>query len=84
MHEHLTHSWSPTYITLSYIIATLASFAALQLATRAGQRTGASRTFYLLTQGLLLGFGIWAMHFIGMLAWEPNAPVGYDLLPTVG
>ncbi len=83
MHEHLPHSWNFTYVALSYVIASVAAFVSLQFASRARTADGSARTFYITTQGLLLGFGIWAMHFIGMLAFQLATPVGYDLTLTV-
>ncbi|MBL4631168.1 MAG: hypothetical protein JKY14_08400, partial [Paraglaciecola sp.] len=33
--------------------------------------------------GVILGLGIWSMHFIGMLALNLNMPINYDLKTTI-
>ena len=68
---------------LSVVIAVLASGFAFQLASLvrvAG--TAWMRRSALLSGSLTLGGGIWAMHFIGMLAFELPVPVYYDPLIT--
>ncbi|UQN08328.1 MHYT domain-containing protein [Deinococcus sp. QL22] len=80
--QHLSHTWNWGYIALSYVIAAFASYISLELAGRIGNhRDGRKRR--LLAQGALLGYGIWAMHFVGMLAFDLNALVQYNLLLTV-
>ena len=51
----------------------------------------AQRSIVLLTGSLALGCGVWAMHFIGMLAFDLCTRVDYDpaitissLLPSIG
>ncbi|WP_102127799.1 MHYT domain-containing protein [Deinococcus planocerae] len=84
-HQALSHSWSVFYVVLSYVIATLASYVSLEVATRAGQRSaeGHRGRAWLLAQAALLGYGIWAMHFVGMLAYQVSATVTYNLPLTV-
>jgi NO-binding membrane sensor protein with MHYT domain len=38
---------------------------------------GAVRWVWLVTAGAAGGFGIWATHFIAMLAYDPGVVVGY-------
>ncbi|WP_412030082.1 MHYT domain-containing protein [Deinococcus yunweiensis] len=84
MEHSLIQTWNPGYIGLSYVIATLTSFVSLELASRAGRtRAVGSSHFWVLAQALLLGYGIWAMHFIGMLALHSNMPSAFNLLPTI-
>ncbi|WP_216320568.1 MHYT domain-containing protein [Deinococcus aestuarii] len=83
-HHALTHQWNTTYVALSYAIATLASYVSLELAARAGRRpTEAGNRFWLVAQALIIGYGIWAMHFVGMLAFQVPAAVSYNLPLTV-
>jgi diguanylate cyclase (GGDEF)-like protein len=44
--------------------------------------TGATRRLWLAVAASACGFGIWATHFIAMLAFEPGLPSGYDLTLT--
>ncbi|GGR98209.1 MHYT domain-containing protein [Deinococcus sedimenti] len=80
----LHHTWMGSYIILSYAIATVASYMSLELAGRAGRQfnTAASR-FWLIAQALVLGYGIWAMHFIGMLAFQVNAATSLNYPITI-
>lgn len=81
-HEHLAHTWNWTFVVLSYVIASVASYVSLEIASRSGG-SAARRLRVLGVQGALLGFGIWSMHFIGMLAFRTDTPVSYDLPLTL-
>ncbi|PYE56638.1 MHYT domain-containing protein [Deinococcus yavapaiensis] len=81
--EHMAHTWNWTYIALSYIIAAFAAYMSLELASRAGKTIETSRNFWLVAQGFFLGYGIWSMHFVGMLAFEMPTSVSYDTPLTV-
>lgn len=85
-------SHDPWLVALSLAIATFTSGMALQVAGMARlSRSALHRHTALLTGSLALGGGVWAMHFIGMLAFELCAPVDYapgltllSLLPSLG
>jgi len=70
-------------VALSLLVAIAASVVSFQLAglARIGQGR-LNRQIALLTGALVLGVGIWAMHFIGMLAFEICTSVRYDLTGT--
>ena len=72
-------SFSPSLVFISLCVAILASYTALDLAARIATARG--RTVYLWMSGgaLAMGFGVWSMHFIGMLALELPLDLGYDL-----
>lgn len=82
---HAAHqSYDQLLVALSYLVAVLGSYTALQLAMAipaartAGQRFGA-----VLMAGAAIGVGgIWAMHFIGMIACDLGMEVGYDPVLT--
>ena len=69
------NSW---LVALSVVIASSASYTALDLAGRVNANKGRSSRLWLLGGALSMGTGIWAMHFIGMLAFELPIPVAYD------
>ena len=80
LHGH-HHHW---LVLLSIVIAVLSSSFAFQLASLVRvAATPALRQTALLSGSLTLGGGIWAMHFIGMLALELPFPVRYDPLLTL-
>jgi len=60
------------------LVATLASYTALDLATRITAARGRSARLWLVGGGFSMGMGIWSMHFIGMLAFSLPVPMGYD------
>jgi len=70
-------------IGLSYLVAAFAAYTAFHLieCVRAAETVNARRV-WLAIAGISMGFGIWAMHFIAMLAVEMPIPVGYDLQVT--
>ena len=72
-------SYSPSLVFISLCVAILASYTALDLSGRIATARG--RTVYLWIGGgaLAMGFGVWSMHFIGMLALELPLALGYDL-----
>ena len=76
-------TYSLPLVALSIAIATLASYTALDLSSlislidRARLRCG-----WLAAGAASMGIGIWAMHFIGMLAFSVSVPLGYDFGAT--
>ena len=78
----ITGSYDYRLVALSVLIAMLASYAALDLASRVTAARGRSRFTWLLVGATAMGIGIWSMHYIGMLAFSLPVPVFYDW-PTV-
>ncbi|GGF57345.1 sensor histidine kinase [Azorhizobium oxalatiphilum] len=71
-------------VLLSVVIAALASFTALDLATRIRASTAWVRHVWLAAAAVAMGGGIWAMHFVGMLAFSVHGiEVSYDLSLTL-
>jgi PAS domain S-box-containing protein len=69
-------------VVLSIIIAILSSWTAVDLTGRVSASRGIARALWLSGGAFAMGFGIWAMHYIGMLALRLPIPVEYDW-PTV-
>ena len=79
----LTGSHDSTLVALSILIATVASYTALDLAGRIRATSGWPCYAWLATAALAMGGGIWSMHFVAMLAFSmPGMPVDYDLRLT--
>jgi PAS domain S-box-containing protein len=70
-------------VALSILIAVAASYTALDLAARVPKSSGHVRNGWLAAAALVLGGGIWAMHFIAMLALHLSVAVSYDISLTV-
>jgi signal transduction histidine kinase/ActR/RegA family two-component response regulator len=68
----------PALVAVSYLGAAIASFAALDAAERLRGAAGAARRFWHLCAALVLGGGVWSMHFIAMLAYRAPLEITYD------
>lgn len=71
-------TWDSVLICVSLIVAFIASFTALDTAGRVAVSRGWSARFWLLVGGIAMGIGVWAMHFIGMLAMMMPMMMRYD------
>ncbi|MEH6436997.1 MHYT domain-containing protein [Massilia sp. DD77] len=74
--------YEPRLVVLSLLVAIFSSWMGLQIAGQASVNR-AQRTIVLATGSLALGAGVWAMHFIGMLAFNLCTRVDYDELTTI-
>ena len=83
--------YDPSLVVISILIAIFSAFMAFQVATQAAYTQSKSRQqIMLLTGSVVLGGGVWSMHFIGMLAFDLCTPVTYQfgltalsLLPSI-
>ncbi|WP_140627152.1 putative bifunctional diguanylate cyclase/phosphodiesterase [Methylibium rhizosphaerae] len=78
----LVPGYDPLTVVASVLIAVYASFVALDLAKRVRSADRSVARAWLLGGSLAMGTGIWAEHFIGMLAFRLPIPIGYDYLVT--
>ena len=70
-------------VALSVTIASLAAFAALGGAGRiSAAETSLAKRAWMATGAVTMGIGVWAMHFVGMLAFTLPVKVGYDIVIT--
>ncbi len=75
--------YDPALVALSIAIAVFASYTALDLGGRVRGARARTRWAWVALAALAMGGGIWAMHFVGMLAFEMGMPAAYDLGITV-
>ena len=69
-----------TLVALSVLIATIASYTALDLASRMLASAGWAHWAWLGAAAVAMGGGIWSMHFVAMLAFSlPGLEASYDL-----
>ncbi|MBI4365330.1 MAG: PAS-domain containing protein [Deltaproteobacteria bacterium] len=66
-------------VVVAGIVCFLASLAAINLFHRALATLGNTRLVWLATAGVMTGCGIWATHFIAMLAYTPGFSVAYNV-----
>ncbi|XYJ10113.1 MHYT domain-containing protein [Telluria sp. B2] len=79
----LIGSYDPSLVLVSVLVAVFASYTALSVAGRVKQAHGYASWAWTAGGALAMGGGIWAMHFIGMLAFRLPIQLGYDLPLTV-
>ncbi len=77
----LPHDWR--LVVLAVAVCALASLSAVNLFQRASALTGRPRLAWLLVAGVATGCGVWATHFIAMLALRPGFSINFDLDLTV-
>lgn len=79
----LTASYNIWFVLLSVLIAALASYVALDLASRVRSQTRAMLRVWQVGGALVMGTGIWSMHFVGMLAMSLPIALGYSFVKTM-
>ncbi|MEQ4530551.1 MAG: EAL domain-containing protein [Mixta sp.] len=79
----LVTSYDTVMVVVSIIVAFLASYTALDMAGRVATSTGKAAYAWLFGGGFAMGIGIWAMHFIGMLAMNMPMMMSYSGSLTV-
>ena len=74
----LTPRYDPFVVAVSILIAGFASYVALDLAKRVRTHEGQVAVAWWVGGSLAMGTGIWAMHFVGMLAFSLPIELGYE------
>jgi len=77
MHSILS-SYNFPLVILSIVIAISASYTAIDVAARITVAKGRAQVTWLCCGAVAMGIGIWAMHFVGMLALRLPFMVEYD------
>src|SRR5580700_4924111 len=75
----VTGTYDPYLVALSILVASFASYTALDLSGHARPARGFARRVWLAAAAITMGGGIWSMHFIGMLAFVMPIPMSYDI-----
>src|ERR1700675_2936221 len=79
----VTGTYNPYLVALSILVASFASYTALDLSGHAGPARGFARRVWLAAAALTMGGGIWSMHFVGMLAFVMPTAMSYDIGLTI-
>ncbi|MET3512438.1 diguanylate cyclase (GGDEF)-like protein [Pseudacidovorax sp. 1753] len=74
--------YDPWVVAASVLIAAFASYVALDLARRVHTRDRIVSRTWSAAGSLVLGTGIWSMHFVGMLAYSLPIELGYTYALT--
>jgi PAS domain S-box-containing protein len=75
------HDWR--LVGVAAVICLFASLSAVNIFNRARATSGRTRVIWIIAAGVAGGFGIWATHFVAMLAYEPGITVAYGVTLTV-
>lgn len=76
----MSSTYDPRLVALSIVIAVLASYTAVDLAGRVTAAQAGARLAWLIGGAIVMGMGIWSMHFVAMLAYSLPIPMSYDVL----
>ncbi len=71
------HDWR--LVIIAGVVCFLASFTAISLFNRARATAGRARATWIVAAGAATGCGIWATHFIAMLAYDPGVSIAYNI-----
>jgi diguanylate cyclase len=83
VYDCITYAHDLRLVALAAIVCALASFAAINLLHYAHKSSGQMQGVWLAVSAISTGFGIWATHFVAMLAFTPGIPSGYNIFLTV-
>ncbi len=79
LYDCIAHNHDLKLVLLAAVVCNLAAATSLTLLDYARGHAGRARRLWLLTGALAGGTGIWATHFIAMLAFSPGLASAYDL-----
>ena len=74
------HDWR--LVLLAGLVCFVASIVAVNIFHRAIASQARTRLIWIAIAGAAIGYGIWATHFIAMLAYEPGVSTGYGIVLT--
>lgn len=72
-----------TFVALAALVCLISAYAWVGLTRHAARSTGIARNIWTAVAALAVGSGIWATHFVAMLAFRPGFTLHYDVLQTV-
>ena len=65
-------------VFLAAVICAISALTAVKLLARVGHLRSRGRMMWIGLTACSIGFGIWATHFVAMLAFAPALPIAYD------
>ncbi|MEX0914411.1 MAG: MHYT domain-containing protein [Wenzhouxiangellaceae bacterium] len=75
--------FNPFLVFLSYVISVFGAYTALAFARESLKVSARERLAWISWGAVILGsIGVWAMHFVGMMAFDMGMPVNYNLWLT--
>ncbi|RVD33529.1 GGDEF and EAL domain-containing protein, partial [Mesorhizobium sp. M4A.F.Ca.ET.020.02.1.1] len=74
----IVHEHDLRLVALAALICGISSFSAVNLLRHVDRSTNRNRYAWLMIAATSTGFGIWATHFIAMIAFSPGIPNAYN------
>ncbi|WP_249733936.1 MHYT domain-containing protein [Bradyrhizobium sp. sGM-13] len=74
------HDWR--LVLLAGLVCLVSSTVAVNIFHRAIASQARTRLIWIAIAGAAIGYGIWATHFVAMLAYEPGVSTDYGLVLT--
>src|SRR5688572_12197064 len=83
VYDCITQQHDLRLVIVAGFICFLAAYTAFSLIGRAVEAGPRARIWWIGAGAFATGSGVWATHFIAMIAFQPNLPAGYLLNPTL-
>ena len=83
VYDCITQQHDLRLVIVAGFICFLASYTAFSLIGRAVEAGPRARVWWIGAGAFATGSGVWATHFIAMIAFQPNLPAGYQVGPTL-
>jgi NO-binding membrane sensor protein with MHYT domain len=80
--DFLFTAHEPALIVLAATICLVSSYACIGLTRHARRASGRMRNVWTMVAAMAVGFGIWATHFVAVLAFRPGFTLSYDIWLT--
>ena len=80
--QFLFTAHEPGLIVLAATICLVSSYACIGLTRHARRASGRMRNVWTAVAAMAVGFGIWATHFVAVLAFRPGFTLSYDIWLT--
>jgi diguanylate cyclase (GGDEF)-like protein len=77
--DFFTRGHDVRFVALAALICLVAAYACVTLLRHAGRVHGRIKLAWIAVASLSVGFGIWATHFVAMLAFQPGFELHYDI-----
>ncbi|MBI3676237.1 MAG: hypothetical protein HY243_06430 [Proteobacteria bacterium] len=81
--ERVMAQHDPRLVALGVLLCGFTSWTAVTLLSRARVGKGRAAHLWMLTVAAVFGAGVWATHFVAMLAYRLGFPIDYDIFRTI-
>ncbi|MDF2387723.1 PAS domain-containing protein [Nostoc ellipsosporum NOK] len=81
--QAMSSTYDPRLIALSIVIAVLSAYTAVDLAFRVTAAKSWAKVAWWIGGAIVMGIGIWSMHFVAMLAFSLPMQMAYNMLTVL-